>query len=165
YDVKPKLTTKQQAFADYYIETGNATKSALKAGYSKNYTNTNANKILQNTTVRKYIDEKMDELASKRIASATEVLEFYTSVLRSEETEEVVLASETGINKVNKKPDIKDRQRAAEELLKRYTLGDNQKLKDKLLEAQIKKVTAETKNEEKGITHITIVDEWTEDED
>ena len=30
-----KLTPKQQAFADYYIELGNATESALKAGYSK----------------------------------------------------------------------------------------------------------------------------------
>ncbi|MEG0669155.1 MAG: terminase small subunit, partial [Clostridium sp.] len=30
-----KLTPKQKAFADYYIELGNATEAAIKAGYSK----------------------------------------------------------------------------------------------------------------------------------
>jgi phage terminase small subunit len=30
-----KLTPKQKAFADYYIETGNATEAAIKAGYNK----------------------------------------------------------------------------------------------------------------------------------
>ncbi len=30
-----KLTPKQKAFADYYIQTGNATEAAIKAGYSK----------------------------------------------------------------------------------------------------------------------------------
>ncbi|RQN13726.1 terminase small subunit, partial [Clostridium perfringens] len=28
-----KLTPKQKAFAEYYIETGNATEAARKAGY------------------------------------------------------------------------------------------------------------------------------------
>lgn len=32
---KRKLTVKQQKFADYYIELGNATQAAIKAGYSK----------------------------------------------------------------------------------------------------------------------------------
>ena len=30
-----KLTPKQSAFADYYIETGNATEAARRAGYKK----------------------------------------------------------------------------------------------------------------------------------
>lgn len=30
-----KLTPKQKTFSEYYIETGNATESAVKAGYSK----------------------------------------------------------------------------------------------------------------------------------
>ena len=53
-----KLTEKQKRFADYYIETGNATQAAVKAGYSKKYANTNANKLLQNTTIKNYIDEE-----------------------------------------------------------------------------------------------------------
>ena len=30
-----KLTPKKKTFAEYYIETGNVTESAIKAGYSK----------------------------------------------------------------------------------------------------------------------------------
>lgn len=30
-----KLTIKQKAFADYYLETGNATQAAKRAGYSE----------------------------------------------------------------------------------------------------------------------------------
>lgn len=42
-----KLTPKQKNFADEYIITGNATQSAIKAGYSEKYANTNASKLLQ----------------------------------------------------------------------------------------------------------------------
>ena len=42
-----KLTIKQKKFADEYIISGNATEAAIKAGYSKNYTNTNISKLLQ----------------------------------------------------------------------------------------------------------------------
>ncbi len=30
-----KLTVKQKKFVDFYVETGNATESAIRAGYSK----------------------------------------------------------------------------------------------------------------------------------
>ncbi|MEQ7059594.1 terminase small subunit [Lactococcus petauri] len=33
------MTIKQKKFADYYIETGNATQSAIRAGYSKKTAN------------------------------------------------------------------------------------------------------------------------------
>lgn len=38
--------------------------------------------------------------------------------------------------------------------------NDERKLKLRLMQANIKKVEAETKNEESGVTKITIVDEW-----
>lgn len=158
------MTPKQQSFADYYIETGNASDSAKRAGYSERYINTNASKLLQNTTVKAYIGEAMDKLASKRIMGATEALELLSSIARAELQEEVVLSGFDGVEKVEKIPDIRDRQRAAEELLKRYTMGNNQDLRNSLLEAQIKKILAETKNEETGVTKITIVDEWDKDE-
>lgn len=46
-----KLTEKQKRFADECIISGNATQSAIKAGYSSKYANTNASKLLQNTTM------------------------------------------------------------------------------------------------------------------
>ena len=57
-----ELNPRQQAFADEYIITGNATQSAIKAGYSERYANTNASKLLQNTTIKVYIERKMKEI-------------------------------------------------------------------------------------------------------
>ena len=122
-----KLTEKQKRFADYYIETGNATQAAVKAGYSKKYANTNANKLLQNTTIKNYIDEKLEEMSSQRIASANEVMELLTSAARGELEEEVVVVESVGdycseAKIIKKQIGAKDRIKAAELLGKRYRL-------------------------------------------
>lgn len=122
-----KLTEKQKRFADYFIETGNASQSAVKAGYSKKYSNTNANKLLQNTTIKNYIDEKLEEMSSKRIASANEVMELLTSAARGELEEEVVVVESVGdycseAKVIKKQIGAKDRIKAAELLGKRYRL-------------------------------------------
>lgn len=57
-----KLTIKQKRFADEYVKTGNATDAAIKAGYSEKYAHTNANKLLQNTTIKARIDAQMQKL-------------------------------------------------------------------------------------------------------
>lgn len=72
--ISDKLTAKQRKFADEYIKTGNATQSAIKAGYSEKYANTNANKLLQNTTIKAYIKLHLNSLSSAKIADAQEVL-------------------------------------------------------------------------------------------
>ena len=46
-----KLTPKQKAFADYYIECGNAAEAARRAGYEKRYAGQNADKLLKNTNI------------------------------------------------------------------------------------------------------------------
>lgn len=71
-----KRILKQKAFADYFIETGNAYKSAIKAGYSENYAKGNVIKLLENESVKSYIEERMKEIESERIAKAEEVLAF-----------------------------------------------------------------------------------------
>jgi|SRR5699024_7526939 len=145
-----KLTEKQRRFADEYVRTGNITQSYLNAYHNiKNEKTASANgsRLLGNAKVKAYVDERLEKLKKDSIAEQDEVLQFYSSVLRAEELEEVVLSSPLGVEKVMKKPDIKDRQRAGEELMKRYTLGNNQKLKDELLEAQIKKLLKEIETE------------------
>lgn len=42
-----KLNPKQQAFADEYIITGNAYRSALKAGYKENYAKNAQEKLVE----------------------------------------------------------------------------------------------------------------------
>ena len=118
-----KLTEKQKKFADYYIELGNATQAAIKAGYSSKYANTNASKLLQNTTIKSYIDERLSQLASERIVSAEEVLEFLSSVMRNEQKEEVLKGVGMGEQaKTHIEVSAKDRVKAAELLGKRYAL-------------------------------------------
>ncbi|MEG0371510.1 MAG: terminase small subunit [Clostridium sp.] len=106
-----KLTPKQKAFVDYYIELGNATQSAIKAGYSKRYDNTNANKLLQNTTISYYIDERLKLIEDARIAKGEEVLQYLTKVMRGEEKDQFGLDAS-----------LQDRTKAAELLGKRYRL-------------------------------------------
>ena len=120
-----KLSLKQRAFADYYIELGNASEAARKAGYSPNYVNANANKLLQNTAIKAYVDERLKQIEDDRIASAAEVMKFLTSVMRNEVTEEVVVVEGKGegistAKRVKKDIPAKDRNKAAELLGKRY---------------------------------------------
>lgn len=84
------LTLKQKKFADEYIITANATQAAIKAGYSKKYANTNAAKLLQNTTIKQYLDKRLKEIESEKTASIKEVMEYLTSVMRGEQTEQVL---------------------------------------------------------------------------
>lgn len=120
-----KLSIKQKAFSDYYIELGNATESAIKAGYSKNYANAQSYKLLENVGVKKYIDERLKQIEDNRIAPAAEVMKYLTSVLRNEMTEEVVVVEGNGdgfssAKKIKKDISVKDRNKAAELLGKRY---------------------------------------------
>lgn len=116
-----KLTLKQQHFADEYIISGNATQSAIEAGYSKNYANTNASKLLQNTTIKRYIDEQLEILKNERVADQQEVLEYLTSVVRGEQTEQTLRGVGEGAQEIdNIDVSAKDRIKAAELLGKRY---------------------------------------------
>ena len=137
-----KLTQKQKLFADEYIKSGNATQSYIKAGYSvksEKVAGVNATRMLGNARVKSYIDAKMAEIESHKIADAKEVLQFYTRVLREEETEEVALPTGDDVVTVEKKPSFKDRLTAAKELMKRYPLSDP------MVQAQLKKITADAR--------------------
>lgn len=116
-----KMTLKQQRFADEYIITANATQAAIKAGYSSKYANTNANKLLQNTTIKNYIDVRLAKLESEKIATQEEVLQYLTSVMRGEKTEPLLVLDGEGTQKVIQAvPNVQSRTRAAELLGKRY---------------------------------------------
>jgi phage terminase small subunit len=124
-----KLTEKQKAFCDYYIESLNATESYKKAYNCTNETTarTNGAKNLQKPLIKKYIEEQLKQMKSNRIADATEVLEYLTRIIRNEETEEAVLTVNTGdftseVRKVQKEISAKDKIKAAELLGKRYGL-------------------------------------------
>lgn len=121
------MTERQKRFVDFYIQTGNAAEAAKKAGYSNKYANANARKILQNTTIRKAVEERLAELESARIADAEEVLRHLTAVMRGEIKEEVIVVEGSGdgyssARVMTKQISEKDRLKAAELLAKRYGL-------------------------------------------
>lgn len=119
------MTIKQKKFADEYIISGNATQAAINAGYNERYAATNTDKLLKNTNIKAYIDDRMAELADKSIAKQDEILKYLTSVLRGEtESSEIVVEGlGEGVSKakvMTKPPSEKERIKAAELLGKRY---------------------------------------------
>ncbi|QLG77583.1 terminase small subunit [Leuconostoc gasicomitatum] len=132
-----KLTPKQKKFADEYIKTGNATQSAIEAGYSKKTAQVIGAENLLKPMVKSYLDERMKQIASNRIMGAKEAVELLTSIARGELKETVVVGTPVGIEEVEKEADIKTRISAIKEILKRYPEND------KLVQQQIRKLTAE----------------------
>lgn len=130
-----KLTSKQRLFADEYIKSGNATQAAIKAGYSERTARFIGNENLTKPNVKSYIDAKMAEIESHKIADAKEALQYLTRVLRGEETEEIPDNVNGGT--IKRPPLIKDRTTAAREIMKRYPLDDP------MVAAQLKKLQAE----------------------
>lgn len=135
--MKRKLTPKQQRFADEYIKSGNAADAARKAGYKENTARVAGAQNLTKLNIKKYIDEQMNEIASKRIMDATEAVELLTSIARGEEKETVISSTPEGVYESQKEADLKTRISAVKEILKRYP-GD-----DKLVKAKIRKAEAE----------------------
>lgn len=130
-----KLTQKQKLFADEYIKSGNATQSAVKAGYNVKNARVIGAQNLSKLNVKAYIDAKMAKIESRKIADAKEVLQYLTRVLRGEETEEIPDSVDGGT--IKRPPLIKDRTAAAREIMKRYPLDDP------MVAAQLKKLQAE----------------------
>lgn len=104
-----KLTPKQKKFAEYYIQSGNATEAAKKAGYSTMTARQIGAENLAKPSISAYIAQRMGSLDSKLIAEADEVLKFYTAVMRGEVKDQFGLEAS-----------LSDRLKAGDSLMKRY---------------------------------------------
>ena len=110
-ELAQKLTKKERIFADEYVKTTNGTQSAITAGYSEKTASVTASKMLRKPKVRQYIDAIMDERSKDTIATADEVLEYLTRVVRGEEKDAFGLDVS-----------VADKTKAAELLGKRHML-------------------------------------------
>ena len=140
------MDERQKRFADYYIELGVAEQAALKAGYSEKYARGQSYKLLANVGIKKYIDERMKQIESDKIASQDEVLSFLTQVLRGEVTEQTPITMKDYWEMADKEPSLKDRTKAAELLGKRYAMWTD-------------------KQQIEGTVGVTIVDDIEDDEE
>ncbi len=131
------MNKRQKRFCDEYLIDLNATQAAIRAGYSPKTAEKASDWINEksqekpsskfNKEIKNYIDERIKEIDDKLIAKEDEVLKHLTSVLRGESESEVIVVEGTGdgcseARKITKKPDEKEKLKAAELLGKRYGL-------------------------------------------
>lgn len=144
-----KLTVKQQRFADEYIISGNATEAARKAGYSTKTAGQTGNENLKKPHIKSYIDKRLEQLKKDSIAEQDEILQYYTSVMRGKEKDEVLLVVGEGegvasVEKHMKNVDTTARIKAAELLGRVYGM-----FRDKL--------------ELEGVSEVIIIDDIGDD--
>lgn len=150
-----EINIRQKAFVDEWLKCGNATEAAIKAGYSKKYAGTNADKLLKNTKIATYITERQKQIEDSRIADVAEVMQFFTRIMRGEEKDAFGLDISAS-----------DRMTAGKEILKRNI--DNKKLEIELLklESQVKDSQPEEEAEDNFMDALngTAAEVWEESE-
>lgn len=125
------MTARQKKFCYEYANTGNATQSAISAGYAEKTARSQGQRLLTLPSVQNYLKQLAKEYASSKIATAKEMQEVLTSIIRQELDEEVIVVegcgdgiSEAVIKK--KKPSTRDVIKAIETLAKMQGLyNDN----------------------------------------
>mgnify|MGYP001029947012 CR=1 FL=1 len=121
------MTPRQQKFCDEYFISGNATDAAIKAGYSPKTAKNIGSENLAKPDLKAYIEAQLAALHSEKIADATEVLEYLTSVMRGK-TKGIEIVIEfigDGVSEartMEKEPSEKERLKAAELIGKRFGL-------------------------------------------
>lgn len=103
-----KLTVMESKFIDLYIETGNQRQSVIDAGYKSASPGQYAQTLLSKDYIAKEIDYRLQKLEDEKIASADEILKYFTGVMRGE------IKDQFGLD-----TPISERTRAAQELAKR----------------------------------------------
>ena len=118
-----KLTEKQKAFADYYIESFNATQSAIRAGYSVDCARSIGYENLTKPHIKSYIDERLELLDKVRIMKMNEALIRLSEKARGESYEEIVTVTQLGeVVKTERKISEKDQLKALELIGKYHKL-------------------------------------------
>lgn len=143
------LTERKRRFALEYMKDANATQAAIRAGYTERSAYSTGNKLLKDSEVSALIEKERERHQSEAIATADEIMQYLTSVVRGESESEVVIVEGMGdgvseARKVRKAPDEKERIRAAETLAKLFGIGKQTKLAEQEQKARIQKMEKET---------------------
>lgn len=116
-----KMTEKQRRFADEYIRLGEITQASINAGYSTKTAYAIGKENLEKPIIKSYIDKRLMELKKESIAEQDEVLQYLTSVMRGEHTEQTLRGIGEGAQTIDDiDVDASKRIKAAELLGKRY---------------------------------------------
>ena len=124
------MTERQERFCQEYSKLGNATQSAINAGYSEQSAYSCGQRLLKNAEVMNRIRELAGEIKNQNIADAREMQEVLTSILRGESEEEVIVVEGCGdgiseaVTK-KKKPSQSDKIKAMQLLARMQGVLDN----------------------------------------
>lgn len=119
------LTTKQKKFCEYYLQTGNASEAARRAGYSEKTAPSVGAENLRKPQIHQYIAERQEKNDKEMIADSNEVLRFYTEVMRGNIKDQFGLEAS-----------LSDRLKAGDSLMKRYAAASD-KSKDAVAKLDI----------------------------
>lgn len=109
-DTKYGLTQRQLDFCIAYVETGNGSESARRAGYSPKTCKYQGSMLLTRQNIKNKIYDLRHDETKLRIASGREVMDFFTRVMNGEVLDQFGLEAS-----------LSDRLKAANELAKRTT--------------------------------------------
>lgn len=90
------MTARQERFCQEYSKTGNATLSAINAGYSEDTARSQGQRLLTNVDIMNRIRELQGEIKNQNIMDAREMQEILTSIIRQESQEEVIVVEGCG---------------------------------------------------------------------
>jgi phage terminase small subunit len=112
-----------------YASSGNATQSAIKAGYAEKTAYSQGQRLLKNVEVKSYLQELAEQMESDKIANAKEMQERLTSIIRMQTREEVVAVEGCGdgyseAKIVSKQANLKDIVKAIDTLAKMQGVYD-----------------------------------------
>lgn len=113
-----KLSIREQKFIAYYIEYGDACKAVKEAGFNTTSPLAYSRKLLAKPKIQNELAKQMKLIQNDAIASATEIMLFYTKSMRGE------IKDQFGIEAT-----LADRMKAADALAKRQI--DMQMIADK----------------------------------
>ena len=104
------LTPGEANFINYYIESNNASESYIKAYPSSNPNNArqNAYRVLKKVYISSEINYRLEQAKTDSIADASEILQYFTDVMRGKIKDQFGLDASLG-----------ERTKAAQELAKR----------------------------------------------
>lgn len=124
------MTERQERFCQEYSKLGNATQSAINAGYSERSAKQVGQRLMTNDDVKQRIKELQGEIKNQNIIDARKMQEVLTSIILQESEEEVIVVEGCGDGfseavKKKKKPSQSDRIKAINLLAKMQGVLDN----------------------------------------
>ncbi len=93
---KEGMTQKQYLFCEYYLKFGDASKAAVKAGYSANSKYSLASQLLSNPKVKAYLMRARRTLHANFLMTQEEALRRLSQLARGKAKEEIVVTEGAG---------------------------------------------------------------------